>query len=213
MTTENSAALMDQPPQSKPSRPRFLGPLVVAAAVTFLLANLFWIFTSGFWEAQPRAKVSRVQSDMRSLSIALEAYFADAKAYPPFVRGIPGGAAPTKRRDFADALLTFAVRPSGEAYLVSPKGYLDIAANITAMPSDIFSAKPQTHFGYYTTGKSWVVFSAGPDRVYDLPDPSRLPTTPNANLDPEQFVGLTYDSTNGTGSRGDLFWFGGSVSH
>ena len=52
--------------------------LIVVAIIAILAA----IAVPNFLEAQTRAKVSRVKSDMRSVGVALEAYFVDSNAYP-----------------------------------------------------------------------------------------------------------------------------------
>lgn len=52
--------------------------LIVVAIIAILAA----IAVPNFLEAQTRAKVSRAQADMRSLSVALESYRVDANKYP-----------------------------------------------------------------------------------------------------------------------------------
>jgi prepilin-type N-terminal cleavage/methylation domain-containing protein len=56
--------------------------LIVVAIIAILAA----IAVPNFLEAQTRAKISRVRSDMRTLSTALEAYFVDWNHYPYFDR-------------------------------------------------------------------------------------------------------------------------------
>src|SRR5512133_1923096 len=53
--------------------------LIVVAIIAILAA----IALPNFLEAQTRAKISAVHSDMRTLTTALEAYRADTNAYPP----------------------------------------------------------------------------------------------------------------------------------
>jgi hypothetical protein len=147
--------------------------------------------------------VARVLSDLRYIGKALEAYAVDHQDYPPSATGARGVNASAKPNDPALAITTFAAQAGMETFLTP------LASLPGAGPFDIFSASRKTYYGYYTIGKSWVLFSAGLDRVYDLTDPSRLPTTPDGDLDPEQFVNLTCDPSNGTDSRGDIFLFGG----
>ena len=52
--------------------------LIVVAIIAILAA----IAVPNFLEAQTRAKVSRVKSDIRSLATAVETYFIDAGKYP-----------------------------------------------------------------------------------------------------------------------------------
>jgi prepilin-type N-terminal cleavage/methylation domain-containing protein len=53
--------------------------LIVVAIIAILAA----IAVPNFLEAQTRAKVSRVQADMRSIATGLEAYAVDNNSYPP----------------------------------------------------------------------------------------------------------------------------------
>ncbi len=55
--------------------------LIVVAIIAILAA----IAVPNFLEAQTRSKVSRAQSDMRSLATAIEAYQVDNNVYPPLV--------------------------------------------------------------------------------------------------------------------------------
>ena len=52
--------------------------LIVVAIIAILAA----IAVPNFLEAQTRAKVSRVQADMRSAAVAIEAYYVDVNRYP-----------------------------------------------------------------------------------------------------------------------------------
>lgn len=53
--------------------------LIVVAIIAILAA----IAVPNFLEAQTRAKVSRVKSDMRTITTAAESYFIDNNSYPP----------------------------------------------------------------------------------------------------------------------------------
>ncbi|MFP4380816.1 MAG: prepilin-type N-terminal cleavage/methylation domain-containing protein, partial [Candidatus Sumerlaeia bacterium] len=53
--------------------------LIVVAIIAILAA----IAVPNFLEAQVRSKVARVKSDMRSLTVALEAYATDYNCYVP----------------------------------------------------------------------------------------------------------------------------------
>ena len=57
--------------------------LIVVAIIAILAA----IAVPNFLEAQVRAKVGRVKSDMRTASIALEAYAIDNNSMYPYLRG------------------------------------------------------------------------------------------------------------------------------
>jgi len=53
--------------------------LIVVAIIAILAA----IAVPNFLEAQVRAKIARVQSDMRTIATGLEAYSTDHTDYPP----------------------------------------------------------------------------------------------------------------------------------
>src|SRR3954453_20338717 len=63
--------------------------LIVVAIIAILAA----IAVPNFLEAQVRAKVSRVSTDMRSVTVALEAYAVDTNKYviPRFIASQPVG--------------------------------------------------------------------------------------------------------------------------
>jgi len=60
--------------------------ILVYVVVGVIIAILAAISVPNFLEAQIRSKVSRAQSDMRSLGTALEAYMVDNNAYPQDMR-------------------------------------------------------------------------------------------------------------------------------
>jgi general secretion pathway protein G len=136
-----------------------------------------------------RTKVTRVQSDMRTIAMALEAYHSDHNAYPPSAEG--------------DLMLSDPLIP-----LISPVAYM------TSIPTDPFGPAPLdfmpavTMPGYNykerkTTsagmpadtygplwreapGSEYLLHSCGPNRVWDV--------TPY----------VEYDPTNGVFSGGDI---------
>jgi len=147
--------------------------LIVVAIIAILTA----IAVPNFLEAQTRAKVSRVETDMRSVAVALEAYRVDNNAYPP-------SASPP------------AWQPDTQTWrLTTPVAY------ITAIPHDPFvrtvpEQLPGGAFGVFgpyihyvdksLLDQYWLLFSYGPD--CDM-----------------EFSELHYDPTNGTISDGDIY--------
>jgi len=61
--------------------------LIELLIVVAIIAILAMIAVPNFLEAQTRAKISRAKADMRSLSVALQAYRVDYNQYPPDVDG------------------------------------------------------------------------------------------------------------------------------
>jgi len=70
---------LPNPPRSTSAGFTLIELLIVVAIIAILAA----IAVPNFLEAQTRAKVSRVKSDLRSNATALESYFIDNNKYPP----------------------------------------------------------------------------------------------------------------------------------
>jgi prepilin-type N-terminal cleavage/methylation domain-containing protein len=141
--------------------------LIVVAIIAILAA----IAVPNFLEAQTRAKVSRVQADLRSLVTALESYRVDHNAYPE------GTDDPTKHPvevaaslgSLAPGYYTFAVRNSSGAIagrdfytLTTPISYM------TTLLTDPFAPRNDVPLLYcYRNAKStndaFILTSAGPD--------------------------------------------------
>ena len=181
--------------------------LIVVAIIGILAA----IAVPNFLNAQVRAKVSRVQSDMHAMSVAVESYRLDENVYPPVGNC---GVVDSIRWSEGWAL----------AVLTTPIAYL------ASLPMDPFH--PGDEIGHSTTGihdnglywymdrrtrgmgtctplsanrfflnfaHMWATKSVGPNKVGDLNDPSA------GTLG---FVYLLYDMSNGLRSEGDVWRFG-----
>lgn len=158
--------------------------LVVVSVISILAA----IALPNYLESQTRAKVSAVRSDLRTISVALEAYHADLNEYPPVPPGLP-----ERFRRFIP--------------LTTPVAYL------TTIPRDPF--KPEHGFGpgpwstgMYAYGATplenasrWLLHSDGPDRIPNI-DRAEIAFYPGRD---EATNLLPYDATNGTISAGDLY--------
>jgi len=162
--------------------------LIVVAIIAILAA----IAVPNFLQAQTRAKVSRLQSDMRSIGGALEAYRVDHNDYPP---------AATSDPDLQHSPDWPVIMPPWKRLipLTTPVAYLASA------PQDPFWGGG---WGYVYGEKEsmkdlrgatawnqwephlWMLSSKGPDADWDH--------------DPEN----PYDPTNGTISNGDIYRFG-----
>lgn len=159
--------------------------LIVVAIIAILAA----IAVPNFLEAQVRAKISRVESDLRTMATALEAYNVDYNQYPP----VPIALGPRFHRFIP---------------LTTPVAY------ISSVPLDPFdSADPNSHHRFHTgqyaygamplDGASrWILLSDGPDR---RPNVDRLDLMFYPGKDDPDFELLVYDATNGTISAGDIY--------
>lgn len=171
--------------------------LIVVAIIAILAA----IAVPNFLEAQTRAKVSAVKSDIRTLAGALEVYSVDNNAYPPHL--------------LADG--SEVEYPERYYYLTTPVAYLN------SIPGrDPFRRSTETAAGSggdwisYTNFRNfpeghplipaipthrWLLRSRGPDGASE----------PNSVRNAFMNDGLSaapswiYDATNGTVSRGDIF--------
>lgn len=191
--------------------------LIVVAIIAILAA----IAVPNFLEAQVRSKVSRVKADMRSTATALEAYAVDHNAYPPpieFKSVSPGVWQINEPPDDPfEGFMTYR--------LTTPVAY------ISSLPIDVFEVSEENehpkkvswHYSEQRTNENlstpeptflkdladqlhvsgatairWMMFSHGPDLTHQ-------------DGSPEHGDPVLYDPTNGTVSRGDIYFFGPGV--
>ncbi|MDX2176456.1 MAG: prepilin-type N-terminal cleavage/methylation domain-containing protein [Candidatus Sumerlaeia bacterium] len=192
--------------------------LIVVAIIAILAA----IAVPNFLEAQTRAKVSRVKSDMRSLATAIEAYRVDNNRYPT-----PGGedgrpivlalAAPILDVDdeehgedeFVEARIT--------TLITTPIAY------ITSLPSDPFQSQdgeesPLLHYSplWYPVAAEgdagrdeFLEYVAGFGKIGgDSVAYFMLSHGPDLDHDDDTEAQALYDPTNGSVSNGDVVFFG-----
>jgi type II secretion system protein G len=173
--------------------------LIVVAIIAILAA----IAVPNFLEAQVRSKVSRGKSDMRSMSVALEAYRIDSNAYPYGDFGTFGTRQLTTPVSYMTSLPQDPFMPNKPWHAYSPY-YFFFSAQPSGSSSDpAVAAWPGFVRDYRinigeisdpgdTTLKDisarWQIRTLGPDKEGDW--------------------GLPYDATNGTTSRGDIVLFG-----
>ncbi len=154
--------------------------LIVVAIIGILAA----IAIPNFLEAQVRAKVARAVSDMRNISLAVEAYNVDEDAYPAYNHDINWAGccltstAAAMYDGYFDWLYSFVIRtPTSQVFMIStPVEY------ITTIPTDPFGALTGTApipYGYWTIGgggawgysrdtqqTAYILYSFGPDLGY-----------------------------------------------
>jgi len=193
--------------------------LIVVAIIAILAA----IAVPNFLEAQMRSKIARARTDMRTVAIAMEAYFVDYNGYP-------------EHRDFA------APPPPPEQQRPWWRGLSTPVAYLTMVPKDPFAtitnlSSTMTPWGggyihydpMYNTwdgimgdtwgpwsgfvlemrnrGLWWVLWSVGPDGLHDFAGWAS-PNSSGGMTNRGTAMSVFYDPTNGTVSRGDLVRFG-----
>jgi prepilin-type N-terminal cleavage/methylation domain-containing protein len=170
--------------------------LIELLIVVGIIAILAAIALVNFLEAQTRAKVSRVHTDMRALATAVEAYAVDASRYPeilgllkvttpvPYMSTLPGDVFAARNGSYLGYVNALQLRDPSELeqweVTVSTPGQRAELAN---------------HI--------WFIWSNGPDKIDDSLDNTQqafyeVVNGPGANK------GLFYDPTNGTVSSGDV---------
>lgn len=178
--------------------------LIELLIVVAIIAILALIAVPNFLEAQTRAKVSRTRTDMRSVSVALEAYRVDHDDYPFPSYGFSTDGQVDSTFDIDNPQQGIASM-TGNQNLTSPVAYM------TSIPRDIFSPDGMHWFGYCTVKNSlWILTSLGPNMTQppetwvgwqggDIQEVHAL-EAPTYDL-----VNRTYDPTNGTVSAGDIW--------
>lgn len=179
--------------------------LIVVAIIAILAA----IAVPNFLEAQTRAKVAEVRSEMATIATALEAYAVDYNRYPPADNSFSG---PAERLNVVTTPIAYLtsvptdsfVRKTG-TYLgrdsaEDPSGarYLYTTANLTFAVGNSDPHAP-SRFG-------WGLSSGGPDLDLEFP---YYPFAINF-IASESYLNYIYDPTNGAVSRGEIFRRGGA---
>lgn len=159
--------------------------LIVVAIIAILAA----IAVPNFLEAQTRAKVARVQSDMRTYSTAIGTYQIDHSTYPLWYsseaarpEGKPTGITQNINNAIAIAnnmqgndltrsnqVPTFAYKAGTGtgATAVPPVSLTTPVQYLNSYVTDSMAPTKNMTFGY-VAGPAYMLFSAGPDLNYDL---------------------------------------------
>jgi len=138
------------------------------------------------------SRVSRVKNDQRSMATGIESYFVDYQSYPP-----------------GEPLSQFTLNPkalekANGPNLLVPHALTTPIAYITTYFSDPYSPGKNLPYAYYTHGKSWILFSPGPDLDYDISRPEEVFTS-EEDQPSTRVILLAYDPTNGIESSGDVW--------
>jgi prepilin-type N-terminal cleavage/methylation domain-containing protein len=188
--------------------------LIVVAIIAILAA----IAVPNFLEAQTRAKVSRVKSDMRTLVTAIEAYRIDHNVYPPNTTtawsypqlwngqqliGTLWTDISTPVAYITNSFLLDIFNKEGLATMTgdSHDDALFIYQNLAAQYCRDAASGPEfPNHQFFTDGDQFLAFygdyrlgSLGPDMRFDIPG-APLPTAQTP-----------YDATNGTISAGNIW--------
>ena len=201
--------------------------LIVVAIIAILAA----IAVPNFLEAQTRARVSRVQSDMRTLAVAVETYTVDNNRPLSALLNQPSvGATEFAGRSVFDPAMNDGIS-SRFIRLTTPIAYItsvlrdpftfqsiERSAVWDVDTYDYFDAPSQDDVhdpdlrrgAGITSGAYWRLASVGPDRIMGLGG-GYIGSTITVKGKTERAVlyGMDYDPTNGTTSLGDVVRVGG----
>lgn len=187
---------------------------------------LFLFFAMGggrafYGEILPRRYSTRIAAFLPALSSALDAYLADHDEFPAS-RPLGDFAPEPELMSGTGAARLEGIDPGragGPAGLTTPVAYLE------TLPLDPFTGR-RTHIPFLTMRRAtwplayhraevldaetgvrtfgWMLWSPGPDGRYDILDPEAFFDPSESDPRPE-LIEKTYDPTNGSFSRGDVF--------
>jgi hypothetical protein len=190
---------------------KLMGHIVRASLL--LLAFGFLAFTYSFFvfsQLHPRSMVSKSVSTMRAMAAGIDSYYLETNSYPASTCDpVSRIWHPSRKRDevVIARIPTYRVLPNSEK-----KARLSIIVDQLAGQHDPYGPIKKAPYGYCTTGsfgQGWILWSAGPDRDYDITiDNVAEIYDPSARVPSDRLIDMTYDPTNGTGSNGDLYRVG-----
>ncbi len=173
--------------------------LIVVAIIGILAA----IAVPNFILAQVRAKVARVEGDIKALSTAMEMYKMDRGDYPNSSTAKMYGSL-TRMEELVEPvsyIATIPVDPFNEYGVsghLSAKEYIYHNDTASEWPKDVFLALRDHHYGKGKSSPKWIIIGFGPDQTtQDWDNGGSIP-----------WGAVAYDASNGTVSRGDIYRFG-----
>lgn len=186
--------------------------LIVVAIIAILAA----IAIPNFLQAQTRAKVSRVQADMRTIALGLEAYYVDHNAFPPSMD--------VNRGDYVPNDIRLAPLSTPVAYLTSiPHDHFMLSRHEPTLGYEDVTQYPQYSYwlwdrdivdrqryhDLYGGPLTWQLTSHGPDGIIAWHNTPTRWETINGVGRVTMTHDTVYDPTNGTVSWGDIWRVGG----
>lgn len=197
--------------------------LIELLIVVMIIAILAAIAIPNMLLAQMRAKVARVKSDMRTVSVSVESYRVDSNDYPPSFGVVVNG------KNWAACLSTPVQYLTGNSPITDPFGRFFGSYDDTLMSYEGVNSQghqieqpnspPWTVMA--TPGEKtlwWWLLSRGPDGRMGFQSPGTEEGNIRqyffeSDLHPDKWLGIVYDATNGTVSDGNIYRAGGSVSN
>lgn len=190
-------------------RTRTAFTLIELLIVVAIIAILAGIALPNFLQAQTRSKVARVKSDMRTISIGLEAFAVDNNGYPDALFGLR---ALTRPVEYLSAAPEDVFRVGTDTGFFSRRGF-----RYGAMPIEppsryaIASMGPDTDIDQYlslTPGGGLGSFVPDGDALRFYPGYSpELFSDAGATVNAAAYRYIVYDPTNGSISDGDVYRF------
>ncbi|CAN5463819.1 hypothetical protein BH09SUM1_BH09SUM1_31390 [soil metagenome] len=167
--------------------------LIVVAIIAILAA----IAIPNFLEAQTRTKVTRAQSDLRAITVAVEAFHVDNAKYPvcdpvDFDGGVGLSAVTTPVSYITAACVREIFIGKGVGRVFPFYGYAGLS-------------KDGIMDGTNGAAHWYMLFSYGPDLIQN-----ELKTSLTTDDFP-MFLGTVYDPTNGVISKGNVYRAGGVI--
>lgn len=189
--------------------------LIVVAIIAILAA----IAVPNFLEAQTRSKVSRVKADMRSITTGIEAYHVQFNNYPPGYNTAPRfglEALTTPIAFITSANVIDPFKPPGHKMSQQLLTYelVNRDGKIVEANTGPYSVNPASPGGEPAKGVAWWLASRGPDKEFGFrgsePEFNIIQRFYESDANPEAFLDIVYDPTNGTVSQGNIFRSGGA---
>lgn len=173
--------------------------LIVVAIIGVLAA----IAVPNFLLAQVRAKIARVEGDIKAMSTAMELYRMDNGDYPnsstaKVVQSLTRLEELTEPVAYMSTIPVDPFNKYGIPNHLSPKEYIYHNDTASEWPRNVFESLRNHHYGPGKTHPDWIVIGHGPDQqTQDFDRGGAIP-----------WGALAYDASNGVASRGDIYKFG-----